>query len=204
MKKTNKIFCLLSGYDTYIVSHCKNHNNLLFSVGCYFVLQIMIVCFSVYTLLSNFLLNNFIYLAFIASIFISFCFIKILVPLNKLFQKHLKVAVLFLYFFLNFLFVSFLVLPILLNIFNAEIAYQDLINDRHSITFVQNIINKLISFYEIANFEADSKIILFFSLSIYVIIIFVFTAPYFIIFYKRQTIYSIYKKIYERYFQNNR
>lgn len=195
---TQKKLWELSNYKHFLLKHCPTLFNEVAGIGVLFLFQIIVLFFTVLSFFTVFL-PDWKYLGFGITLFLGFGYYKWIKLSTSFFHKYLKWATFILISFVQALFSLFLSIPLFFYLFDNQISYQLLLmKGKLEFGFWDKIRLEPLGLYLSWFYESEGNIILTFCIAIFIMILFIFTAPYFLIFNNRKSLYHIFLNTYER------
>lgn len=191
----------LAGYNPFLMDYCTTLYNKAAGIGTFFVFQLLIVFVSVITSF-NFYFPNYLVLGLIVGLIAIFIFYKWIELLNGIHHKSPKLGILLVQLFFNSIFSLILSLPFWLNLFEQQILYKlYLKTGKLSYEKIDQLWLVPIGLYESWFLEGEGIVIFSICIALFMVIAYVFTIPYFLIFKGKTSIYVAVKLSYERHFK---
>lgn len=191
----------LAGYNPFLMDYCPTLYNKASGIGTFFVFQLLIVFVSVITSF-NVYFPNYLVLGLIVGMIAIFIFYKWVELLNGIHHKSQKLGILLVQLIFNSIFSLILSLPFWLYLFEHQILYKlYLKTGKMSFGKTEQLWLMPKGLYESWFLEKEGIIILSICIALYMVIAFVYTIPYIIIFKDKKSNYASVKSNYERHFQ---
>lgn len=191
---------VLANYDYFFLKYCPALYNKIAGIGMYFIFQIIIVFFSILIAYSVFIPEYF-FLGWLISILGTFIFYKWIKFFNNIYQNYNNIGVFILQTFFNLILALLLCIPFCLYLFEQQILFR-LFQDTGKMNFeiLEKLWMKPYTLYNTLFSENEGTIILLACLAVFILIAFVFIAPYLLIYNNRKSSYNLVKKNYEQNF----
>jgi hypothetical protein len=191
----------LAGYSPYLMDYCPTLCNKAAGIGVYFLFQYFILFVSLVTGFIVYFPNYLALGAFVGSLAI-FIFYKWIDLLNRIHHNNHNIGILTIHLFFNFIFSLILSTPFWLFLFEHQVIYN-LYLKTGEISFGQSeqLWLKPMGLYESWFSESEGVIIFAICIAIFMVIAFVYTIPYFLIFNDRKSNYTQVKFNYEKHFK---
>lgn len=191
----------LAGYNPFLMDYCPTLYNKVTGIGTFFVFQLLIVFVSVITSF-NVYFPNYLVLGLIVGLIAIFIFYKWVELLNGIHHKSQKLGILLVQLIFNSIFSLILSLPFWLLLFEHQILYKlYLKTGKLSFEKIEQLWLLPMGLYESWFLEREGLVIFSICLAIFMVIAFVYTIPYILIFKDKKSNYASVKSNYERHFQ---
>lgn len=195
-----KWLCKNSGYKAFVMKYCPILYNEVAGIGALLVFQLIIVFFSTLAFSSVFKIDWLFFGTLLGIINVSIFnfWTKLLL---KFIHRYLNWGMIILISFFKLIFSVVVSLPFILFLFENQALYQLLlIKGKLNLGFWERFSLKPYGLYLSWLSESEGTIILNFSLAIYIMVLFITIAPYFLILKGRKSVYQSILKIYEEKF----
>lgn len=190
----------IGGYKAFALKHCPILYNEIAGIGALFTFQLIIVFFSTIAFSSVFKIDWLLFgipLGIINVLIFNF-WSKLLL---KFIHRYLNWGALILICLLKSIFSLIISLPFILFLFESQALYQLLlIKGKINLGFWEQFSLKPYGLYLSWFSESEGTIILIFSFAIFIMVLFISIAPYFLILRGRKSVYQSILKIYEERF----
>lgn len=187
----------LSNYKHFLLKYCPTLFNEVAGIGVLFLFQIVVLFFTVLSLFIVFL-PNWWYLGFGITFVLGFGYYKWIKLTTSFFHRHLKWAAFILISLVQALFSIILSIPLFFYLFDNQISYQlMLLKGRVEFGFWDKIQLEPLGLYLSWFYESEGNIILTFCIAVFIMVLFIFVAPYFLIFNNRKSLYHFFLTTYE-------
>ncbi len=191
----------LASYDPYIMDYCPVLYNKAAGIGIFFLFQLLILFVSVIAGFKVYF-PNYLALGLLFGVLAIFIFNKWIDLLNRIHHNSHKIGILLAQFFFNFIFSLILSIPFWLFLFEHQILYKlYLRTGKMSYGNIEQLWLKPLGLYESWFLEREGFIILSICIALFMVIAFVYTIPYFLIFKDKKSNYTSVKLNYERHFK---
>lgn len=190
----------LGSYDFFFQDYCHEIHSTIFSIGVFFLFQLLIVFTSVLTVCVIFF-PNVIIIGYVLAVALTFLFYKWLKFLNKIHHNHPDIDVLLVQYFINFGCSVILSVPFGIALFEKHILLQVYLESgKSNIGKFEQFWILPCSLFENCVSDNNGGVILFICTAILAMTTFVFVIPYSLIYQNRNSNYSLVKKRYEQNF----
>jgi hypothetical protein len=195
-----KYFWALGNYDFFFQDYCREIHSSIFSIGVFFLFQLLIVFNSVLTACVVFFPNG-IVVDFLLAVVLAFLFYKWLEFVNKIQHNHPGIDVLIVQYFINFVCSVILSVPFGIALFEKQILLKVYLESgKSSIGKFEQLWILPLNLFESCVSDNNGGVILFICTAILAMTTFVFVIPYSMIYQNRNSNYSLVKKRYEQNF----
>jgi len=198
--KFRKYLWDLGNYDSFFQDYCREIHSSIFSIGVFFLFQLLILFTSIITACLVFF-PNYIVMGYLLALVLTFLFYKWLKFINKIHHNHPGIDVLFVQYFINFGCSVILSVPFGIALFEKQILLKVYLESgKSSIGKFEQFWILPFSLFEICVSDNNGGVVLFICTAILAITTFVFVFPYSLIYQNRNSNYSLVKKRYEQNF----
>jgi hypothetical protein len=191
----------LAHFDSFFVGFCPTMYNTIAGIGLYFVLQLVIVFISAFTICSLWIASA-PYIAIPFAGILSWLFFKWIKVNAGLQHEYNDTAMLFAVFVINFIIALIITLPLCISLFKGQIDFQIYLDyeqfERNFFGQVQQQANGL--FQICRDEERGGDMISFFCISSFLIVLFMLFTPYVLIWKTLKSIHNIVLGTYEQKF----
>jgi hypothetical protein len=191
----------LAGYKPFLMEYCPTLYNKAAGIGIFFLFQLLIVFMSV-IIGFNVYFPKYLLLGLLNGVLAIFIFYKWIGLLNTIHHSSDKIGILVAQLFFNFIFSLIISIPFWLFLFEHQILYKlYLKTGKLSFGKTEQLWLKPMGLYESWFLKKDGIIILSICIALFMVITFVYTIPYFLIFKDKKSNYTSIKLNYERNFK---
>lgn len=191
----------LAGYNPIFMDYCSTLKNKVAGIGAFFIFQILILYASIITLFKVFF-PEFLPMSFLIGGFSIIIFYKLIDLINRINHKITGITILVLQLFLSTIFSLLVSIPFCLFLFENQIGHQlFLIYGKSSFSKIEQLWLMPIGLYESCFLESEGVAILSICIAVFIIVVFVYSLPYILIYNERNSHYTLLKINYERYFK---
>lgn len=201
IKNVNSKLWRLAGYNPFLMDYCPTLYNKAAGIGLFFLFQLLMIFMSVITGFKVYF-PNYLALSLIIGALAILVFYKWIDLLNGIHHDSQKIGILVSQLFFNSIFSLILSVPFWLFLFEHQIIYKlYLKTGKLSFGKIEQLWLLPMGLYESWFLEREGLVIFSICLAIFMVIAFVYTIPYILIFKDKKSNYASVKSNYERHFK---